>query len=189
MNLALYLTWLRILAIPVVVFIYFMPFHFSHPLASVLFALAAFTDWLDGYLARALNLTTPLGAFLDPVADKLLVATSLVLVVDAHLIPFVAVPSMIIIGREITISALREWMAEIGQRKHIAVAFIGKVKTAVQLIAVILLLWVSKHSPHSLIYLSVFAIWVAALLTIWSMINYLQFAWHDLLRKNNSPSP
>jgi CDP-diacylglycerol--glycerol-3-phosphate 3-phosphatidyltransferase len=174
MNLPLYLTWLRILAIPVVVLIYFMPFHFAHPVASIIFALAAFTDWLDGYLARVLNLTTSFGAFLDPVADKLLVTTVLVLIVNAHLVSFIAVPTMIIIGREITISALREWMAEIGQRRHIAVAFLGKVKTTVQLIALILLLWVSKNSPDSLVYLGIISLWVAAVLTLWSMIRYLQ---------------
>jgi CDP-diacylglycerol--glycerol-3-phosphate 3-phosphatidyltransferase len=189
MNLPMYLTWLRILAIPIVVLVYFLPFHFAHPLASAIFAIAAFTDWLDGYLARALNLSTPLGAFLDPVADKLLVATALVLLVNSRLIPFVSVPAMIIIGREITISALREWMAEIGQRRHVAVAFMGKVKTTVQLIALILLLWVNKSSPRSLIYLGVVALWIAALLTLWSMVQYLQLAWGDLVpsRKNEKP--
>lgn len=176
----MFLTWLRILAIPVIVLVYFMPFYFAHPLASIIFALAAVTDWLDGYLARALNLTTPLGAFLDPVADKLLVAIALLLVVNAHLMSFIAVPAMIIIGREITISALREWMAEIGQRKQIAVAFLGKIKTTLQLIALILLLWVSQGSPAGLKYSSIFALWLAASLTVWSMINYLQFAWEDL---------
>lgn len=186
MNLPMLLTWLRILAIPVVVLIYFMPFHWAHPLSAILFALAAVTDWLDGYLARALNLSTPLGAFLDPVADKLLVATALVLVVNAHVLSFIAVPAMIIIGREITISALREWMAEIGQRKQIAVAFIGKIKTTLQLIALILLLWVSKDSGVSLKYFSIFTLWVAALLTLWSMIHYLRFAWQDLARAPQS---
>lgn len=183
MNLPLSLTWLRILAIPVVVLIYFLPFPWAHPLSSVIFAFAAFTDWLDGYLARVLNKITPLGAFLDPVADKLLVAIALVLLVNAHLIPYLAIPAMIIIGREITISALREWMAEIGQRRQVAVAYIGKVKTAMQLIALILLLWVSQHSPPGLIYLGIILLWVAALLTLWSMIQYLLVAWQDLAQR------
>lgn len=181
MNVPLYLTLLRILSIPIVVVAYYLPFHWAHPLAAIIFILAAITDWLDGYLARHLSQITQLGAFLDPVADKLLVAVVLVLVVGEHQGHYLAIPAAVIIGREIAISALREWMAEIGKRKSVAVSYLGKIKTTVQIIAVIALLWVNQGTPAWMMLLGTLLLYIAAVLTIWSMFLYLKMAWSDLI--------
>lgn len=180
LNLPNILTLLRIFTIPVVVIVYYLPTPWAHPAAAVVFALAAITDWLDGYIARSWSQTTRLGAFLDPVADKLMVAVSLVIVVGEQQIPFLAVPASIIVGREIVISALREWMAEIGKRTSVAVSFVGKVKTGFQLAALILLLW--TH-PTSSLWIGLFGsilLYISAVLTLWSMFIYLRLAWPDL---------
>ena len=129
------LTLLRILLIPVFIVIFYLPFAYSNYLACVIFILAAITDILDGYFARKLNQISSLGVFLDPVADKLMVAVVLVLLVQKNPEIYLAVPAAIIIGREITVSALREWMAEIGARKKIAVSMLGKIKTIIQMVA------------------------------------------------------
>ena len=128
-NLPNTLTWLRIFAIPLVVLFFFMPYHWSDPAAGLLFAAAGVTDSLDGYFARRLGQTSRLGAFLDPVADKLVVAVALVLLVSKDTRPLIVLTAAVIIGREITISALREWMAEIGARRKVAVSQLGKLKT------------------------------------------------------------
>lgn len=180
MNIPNYLTLLRIAAIPVVVLLYFLPYSWAHSAASILFALAAITDWLDGYLARKLNKYSSFGEFLDPVADKLLVAAALVAITGSDAVPFMVIPAIIIIGREITISALREWMAEIGKRSSVAVMYLGKVKTTLQLVALTILLWVHPDSSAWILGLGITAIWVAAILTLWSMIHYLTIAWQDL---------
>jgi cardiolipin synthase (CMP-forming) len=180
LNIPIALTWLRIVLIPVFVAVYYLPDTWLMPVAKnwtamTIFAVAAITDWLDGYLARRLGETSAFGAFLDPVADKLMVAAALILLVqlgraEAYL-------AIIIIGREIAISALREWMAQLGKTKNVAVALIGKVKTASQMTAIIALLLYEPLFgivPTSL--LGTIALWVAAILTLWSMLHYLRLA-------------
>ena len=179
-NIPLLLTWLRIVLIPVFVAVYYLPDAWLGPVAKnwtamTIFAVAATTDWLDGYLARRWGEVSAFGAFLDPVADKLMVASALiVLVAIGRAETYLAI---VIIGREIAISALREWMAQLGQTKSMAVAFIGKVKTVAQMTAIIaLLLWedVIPGVPTPL--LGELALWVAAILTLWSMFHYLKLA-------------
>ena len=130
------LTLLRIALIPVFVGVFYLPYQWSALACAVIFAVAGITDWVDGYLARKMEQSTKLGAFLDPVADKLMVAAALVLLVEAHATALLAIPAIVIISREITVSALREWMAELGKRASVAVSFVGKVKTTVQMIAI-----------------------------------------------------
>ena len=179
-NVPTALTWLRILLIPVFVGVYYLPDAWLAPagknwLAMGIFAAAAITDWLDGWLARKLGLTSAFGAFLDPVADKLMVAAALILLValgraDAWL-------AIIIIGREIAISALREWMAELGAGKSVAVAFLGKLKTAAQMTAIIALLLYEPLIPGiPTPLLGTVALWIAAALALWSMVHYLKKA-------------
>jgi len=180
MNIPTLLTLLRIFAIPIIFIFYCLPFPWAHPTAAILLALAAFTDWLDGYLARSLSQMTQLGAFLDPVADKLLVAVVLVMVLSAHLIPYLGVAAAIIIGREIAISALREWMSTIGKRVSINVTTIAKYKTMMQMVALILLVWYHPDSQLWVKWIGAVLLYFAAILTIWSMCVYLKAAWPDL---------
>lgn len=185
MNTPTILTLSRIVAIPVVVGCYYLPYSWAHALAAVLFLLCALTDWLDGYLARTLSQVTPLGAFLDPVADKLMVCAAIVLVVGQGYVAHLVVPGIIIIGREVTISALREWMSELGKRASVAVSYIGKVKATIQMIALIVLLWYVPGDSVWILHTGVIFLYIAALLTLWSMVNYLRVAWSDLtLRKD-----
>lgn len=180
MNIPILLTLLRILAIPVIVIFYILPFPWAHPLAAILFALTALTDWLDGFLARSLSQMTQLGAFLDPVADKLLVAVSLVMVLSSHSIPYLGVASAVIVGREIAISALREWMSIIGKRVSVKVTTVAKYKTTIQMIALGFLVW---YHPGSSIFFSIcgtILLYIAAILTMWSMMVYLKAAWPEL---------
>jgi len=174
-------TLLRIALIPIFIIVFYLPFSSAHAVAAIIFALACITDWLDGYLARRLSQTSPFGAFLDPVADKLLVASSLLMLVGSHELSYITLPAIIIVGREIVISALREWMAEIGSRASVAVGYVGKVKTAMQMVAIILL--IAFHPSES--FLGVFGIvflYLAAIMTIWSMVAYLKLAWPELTR-------
>jgi CDP-diacylglycerol--glycerol-3-phosphate 3-phosphatidyltransferase/cardiolipin synthase len=179
-NFPLFLTWCRIVAIPLFVAVLYMPEdwiseHAANVTSMWIFIGAAVTDWLDGYLARKWNQTTSFGAFLDPVADKLMVAAALIVLTEKGLInPLV---SLIIIGREITISALREWMAQIGQSKSVAVNIIGKVKTVSQLFAIPFLLFngVLFGLFHTVV-VGRWLIWIAALITLWSMAVYLKAA-------------
>ena len=195
-NIPTMLTWLRILLIPVFVGAFYwpenlhklsaMPSHWVNVFATIVFAIAAMTDWLDGYLARRLNQTSAFGAFLDPVADKLMVAAALIVLVEFGRVG--AIVSLIIIGREIAISALREWMAGEGQRSSVGVAMIGKVKTFVQMAAILFLLYwddldlgplgifSTKDWGHVLIVM-------AAILTLLSMAYYLKAAWPKLKGK------
>ncbi len=180
-NLPNLLTFARILLIPVFVGVYYLPVAWNHQAAAVIFLLAAVTDWLDGHLARRMGLVSPLGAFLDPVADKLIVATALVLVVADNPMIWMTVSAAVIIGREITISALREWMAEIGRRGIVAVSWLGKFKTAAQMTAITLLIY-----RHDLLGLPTYRIgtgllYVAVALTLWSMTAYLVAAWPSLV--------
>jgi len=179
MNVPNFLTLIRIFSIPVFVVLFYLPFSWSHTVTAILFALAAITDWLDGYLARSWDQTSSFGAFLDPVADKLIVVTALVLVVGERNIPFIAIPAAIIIGREIVVSALREWMSELGKRTSVAVSIVGKVKTFIQMIALVMLL---AYQPGDkligLVGITLF--YLAAALTLWSMVMYLQVAWPEM---------
>jgi CDP-diacylglycerol---glycerol-3-phosphate 3-phosphatidyltransferase len=176
-NLPNLLTSIRIVLIPLVVVVFFLPYTWARPACAWLFIIAGVTDYFDGYLARRLNQTSSFGAFLDPVADKLVVSTALVVLVQADPTMPLAVIAAIIIGREITVSALREWMAEIGERAHVAVSMFGKVKTTVQIVGISMMLY--EHDLFGLpIYtLGAALLLVAAALTIWSMINYLRQAW------------
>lgn len=180
LNLPTLLTWLRIAMIPVFVVVFFLSFRGANLLCTALFGLAALTDWLDGYLARRLGQTSAFGAFLDPVADKLMVAVALVLLVQAVPTPLMAVAASIIIGREIAISALREWMAQIGKQSQVSVSMIGKIKTTAQMIAVLLLLYRDPLWIFPTLEVGLVLLVVAALLTLWSMVHYLSAAWSVL---------
>src|SRR5512144_2458702 len=179
-NLPTALTWLRIVLIPVFVAVYYAPDSWLAPptrnwTGMWVFAVAAMTDWFDGWLARRWGQTSAFGAFLDPVADKLMVAGALILLVMHGRAP--AYLAIIIIGREIAISALREWMAQLGQTKSVGVALIGKIKTAAQMTAIIALLLYEPLIPGiSTPLLGTIALWVAAILTLWSMVHYLKLA-------------
>ncbi|QKT02429.1 CDP-diacylglycerol--glycerol-3-phosphate 3-phosphatidyltransferase [Ectothiorhodospiraceae bacterium 2226] len=182
------LTLMRIVAIPVFVLAFYLPVHWAYAAAAALFTLAAITDWLDGYLARKWGQTSVFGAFLDPVADKLIVAAALVLLVEDNPTDWagfwMAIPAAIIIGREIAISALREWMAEIGKRTTVAVSVIGKFKTTAQMVAIVLLLYRAPVAGLPTVEIGFVLLYVAALLTLWSMIVYLRAAW-PLLRAHD----
>ena len=179
------LTGFRILAIPLVAVVFYLPFEWARPVSGLLFALAGISDLLDGYLARKLGQITPFGAFLDPVADKLIVATALVILVQSDPRLVVATTAAIIIGREITISALREWMAELGARAHVAVSFFGKWKTTLQVIGISMMLYQDDLLGIPIYALGQVFIIVAAGLTLWSMFDYLQAAW-PLLRSGRA---
>ncbi|MDG4551193.1 MAG: CDP-diacylglycerol--glycerol-3-phosphate 3-phosphatidyltransferase [Candidatus Contendobacter sp.] len=177
LNLPTLLTLLRIALIPVFVGVFFLPVRGANVLCAALFGLAALTDWLDGHLARRFDQTSAFGAFLDPVADKLMVAAALVLLVQAIPTPVMAVAVAIIIGREIAISALREWMAQIGDHGRVAVSMVGKFKTTAQMIAVLLLLYRDPVGGFPTLEVGLGLLLVAAALTLWSMLHYLLAAW------------
>jgi CDP-diacylglycerol--glycerol-3-phosphate 3-phosphatidyltransferase len=179
------LTVLRIALIPVFVLVYYLPYSWSHGATTALFGLAALTDWFDGYLARKLEQTSPFGAFLDPVADKLIVAVALIMLVQTNPTMWFVVPAAVIVGREIAISALREWMAEIGERTQVAVSFIGKIKTTAQMIALLLLLYRQPLWGFPTNEVGVLLLYVAAILTLWSMVMYLKAAWPMLSASSN----
>lgn len=185
-NIPNILTLLRILLIPVFVVLFYLPWQYAAEACAIVFALAAITDWFDGYLARKLKQVSALGAFLDPVADKLMVAAALILLVQQDPIPGLAIPVLVIIGREITISALREWMAEIGARAQIAVSTIGKVKTAFQMTAIFLLIYRNDLFGLPLYTIGFVLLYVAVILTLWSMFLYLRAAWPSLNPERNS---
>jgi len=185
------LTLLRILLIPVLVLVFYLPWKWTNFASAAIFGFAALTDWLDGWIARRYDMHSKFGAFLDPVADKLMVSTALFLIVQGHPTAWMAAWAAVIVGREIAVSALREWMAEIGQRARVAVATVGKVKTVVQMVAVVCLLYSitpeSGRVVHSEPWLGelIFHVgdWLlagAALLTLWSGYEYLRAAWPSL---------
>lgn len=176
------LTLIRIFLIPVFVMVFYLPFAWAHEAAACIFALACFTDWLDGYLARRLQQISTFGAFLDPVADKLIVTTSLLLLVGARDLNYLTIPAMVIVGREIVISALREWMSEIGRRASVTVSNVGKIKTTLQMFALFLLI-AFKPATSWWGVLGFIMLYLAAILTIWSMIVYVTIAWPDLMKK------
>ncbi len=167
---------LRILAIPLVVAVYLLGIKNAGPIAALIFGAACITDWFDGYLARKLNQTSRFGAFIDPVADKLIVAVSLVLLVHVFDNIWLTLSAMIIISREITISALREWMAEVGQRGEVAVSYVGKIKTTFQMFAILFLLWREPLFGFDVVKIGLVLLVIAAALTLYSMIIYLRAA-------------
>ncbi|MBE9516193.1 MAG: CDP-diacylglycerol--glycerol-3-phosphate 3-phosphatidyltransferase [Proteobacteria bacterium] len=187
-NIPNILTMARIAAIPLIVVAYYLPYTWANDAAAVLFILAAVTDWLDGYLARKWDQTSPFGAFLDPVADKLMVAAALVLLVADSQSQAMSISPMllnavviIILGREITISALREWMAELGKRSNVAVSFIGKLKTAAQMTAIpVMLIGDLNWFGYPCFRTGEILLYIAAALTLWSMMVYLKAAWPAL---------
>lgn len=184
MNIANLLTSFRILCIPLLVFFFYLPVTWGQTTAALIFAVVGWTDWFDGWVARKFNMQSPLGEFLDPVADKLMVAASLVLLVEQHATIWIAGPALVIISREITVSALREWMAEYGERSAVKVVFVAKIKTLMQLSAIFFLLLAGAESEvtsiweHSWLYIwGYIFLYVAVALTLWSMFVYLQATW------------
>jgi CDP-diacylglycerol--glycerol-3-phosphate 3-phosphatidyltransferase len=181
------LTILRIVLIPVLIVVFYLPFNNHLLFAAAIFGFAAITDWVDGYLARLLGQMTAFGAFLDPVADKLMVSIALVLLVERHDTLLFTLAACVIIGREIVISALREWMAELGERTSIAVSYIGKVKTAFQMVAITGLLAIDPAVDESWqLALCYLVLYIAAVLTLWSMAIYLKAAWVIIKDRDNS---
>ena len=175
------ITGFRILLIPVLVIaFYLLPMETRYIISAFIFTVASITDWLDGYLARKMGQMTAFGAFLDPVADKLIVAVALVLLVEVHASAVLAIPALVIVCREIEVSALREWMARYSDKRGVAVSFLAKVKTVFQMIAIIVLL-ASGPDPHALqVILGYILLYAAAGLTLLSMYQYLRLAWPDL---------
>src|SRR5450432_482408 len=171
------LTLFRIALLPVMVIVFYAGFSASNVAAALIFLAAALTDWLDGYIARRYNMGSAFGAFLDPVADKLMVAVTLFLLVQENPTPLLAIVSAIIVGREITISSLREWMAEIGERTRVSVASLGKFKTVMQIIAIEVLLYQHDLEGLRLFHVGETLLVLAAALTIWSALVYLRMAW------------
>ena len=187
-NLPIFLTWLRIVLIPLIVGVYYLPDTMlgaqgKNEVGAAIFILAALTDWFDGFLARRLNQTSAFGAFLDPVADKLMVTAALLVLV--HLMRLNSAIALVIVGREIAISALREWMAQIGASKSVAVNSLGKFKTACQMIAIPMLLYFAPIDVFGLFVIDTrvwgeWLIYLAAVLTIWSMLYYMKLAWPQI---------
>jgi CDP-diacylglycerol--glycerol-3-phosphate 3-phosphatidyltransferase len=185
LNVPLILTIGRVCVIPVVLVLFYLPWVHARQLACVLYSAACITDWLDGWLARRWNQTSKFGAFLDPVADKLLVAVCLVMLLFAEPGPALAALAAIIIGREITVSALREWMAELGQRTSVAVSLVGKLKTVFQMTAIGFMIWQTDVLGLPIYDIGFLLLFVAATLTLWSMIVYLRAAW-PLMKENTA---
>jgi len=179
-NIPNLLTLLRILLIPVFVGIFYIAIFWAPFVCALVFSVAALTDWLDGYLARRWQQASPFGAFLDPVADKLMVAVALVLLVQSDPRAVLALPAAIIIGREIAVSALREWMAQLGARTQVAVSKVAKFKTTAQMIAIILLIFSRDDTDSPLYGFGMGLLCIAAVLTLWSMLLYLRAAWPSL---------
>ncbi|HMW18225.1 MAG TPA: CDP-diacylglycerol--glycerol-3-phosphate 3-phosphatidyltransferase [Accumulibacter sp.] len=187
LNVPILLTWLRIVLIPLLVSVFYLPEGWLTPegrnvAATLIFIIAAVTDWLDGYLARRWQQTSAFGAFLDPVADKLMVAVALIVLVQLSRLD--AILAAIIIGREITISALREWMAQIGAHRSVAVSMIGKIKTTAQMLAIPLLLYHTAWSGLNVAEIGTWLIYIAAVLTLWSMGYYMRMAWPHLIEED-----
>ena len=179
------LTALRIVLIPVIVGLFYLPYGWGDILAGLLFAVAGITDTLDGYVARRLGQESHLGTFLDPVADKLIVATALVLIVSRNPVWYVTLTAAVIIGREIAISALREWMAEIGARRKVAVSALGKFKTIAQIVGLSMMLFYEPLLGLPIYWIGLALTVLAAVLTLWSMFLYLEAAWPDLKSKGH----
>ena len=179
LNFPTYLTLFRVALIPLFVVVFYLPITYSPEITTFIFFIASITDWFDGYLARKWNQTTPLGAFLDPVADKVLVAVAFVCVVEYYHTWWITIPICIMIAREIIISALREWMAELGKRTNVAVSIWGKIKTTAQMLALGGMLWRQSDLMETLAFI---LLYIAAALTIWSMLQYLKASKGSLLK-------
>ena len=180
-NLPNLLTLGRIFLVPLFVIVYVMPSEGTYFYAAALFGLAAFTDWLDGYLARRLDQTTAFGAFLDPVADKLIVVTAVVILIAHHHTLWLTLPGLVIVGREIVVSALREWMAEMNRRGVVSVGWLGRVKTVFQMVAVLVLLANPPALDRPWVIVGYVLLYVAAAMTLASMVIYLRAAWPSLV--------
>jgi len=187
------LTLLRILLIPVLVLVFYLPYAWTNFASAAVFGLAAVTDWLDGWIARRFDQFSPFGAFLDPVADKLMVSTALFLIVQGHPTAWMALWAAVIVGREIAVSALREWMAELGQGARVKVATVGKIKTIAQMVALLCLLYSITPDPAAhpqpwmgevIFHIGDWLLAGAALLTLWSGFEYLRAAWPSLRAEN-----
>jgi CDP-diacylglycerol---glycerol-3-phosphate 3-phosphatidyltransferase len=176
----------RIIAVPLFVGLFYWGGPWGDPLAALVFILAAITDWIDGYLARKLGVTTPLGEFLDPVADKLMVAIALILLVAHDTRAVVVVCAMVIVGREITVSALREWMAHLGARAKVKVSSLGKWKTILQMVGLSLMVYRSDLLGLPIYQIGIALLVIASVLTLWSMVSYLQIAWPELRKSTAS---
>jgi CDP-diacylglycerol--glycerol-3-phosphate 3-phosphatidyltransferase len=176
---------MRIILIPILLVVYYLPYPNATIWATAIFILAAITDWLDGYLARKWQQTSAFGAFLDPVADKLIVSVALILLVQTYNSIWVTIAASIIISREIIISALREWMAELGLRSKVAVSFIGKLKTTTQMLAIAILLYQQPIIGFNLYWIGMICLGLAAILTLWSMYIYLRASLPLLLQHDN----
>ena len=190
-NIPNLLTWFRILMIPVFITVFYLSdntisVHDKHLIGTLLFVAAAITDWLDGYLARYLNQTSAFGAFLDPVADKLMVTAALIVLVKLGSVDEIV--AFIIIGREIAISALREWMAQLGSSKSVAVSMLGKIKTSFQMLAIVFLLYHDSVLSFPVEQMGTLLIYIAALLTLWSMVYYLMLAIPQITKKTQEPN-
>lgn len=179
LNFPTYLTLFRVALIPLFVVVFYLPITYSPEITTFIFFIASITDWFDGYLARKWNQTTPLGAFLDPVADKVLVSVAFVCVVEYYHTWWITVPICIMIAREIIVSALREWMAELGKRTSVAVSILGKIKTTAQMFALGGMLWRQSDLMETLAFI---LLYIAAVLTIWSMLQYLKASKGSLLK-------
>ncbi|HKJ53528.1 MAG TPA: CDP-diacylglycerol--glycerol-3-phosphate 3-phosphatidyltransferase [Gammaproteobacteria bacterium] len=176
------ITLFRIALIPLFVLVFYLPFTWAHIAATAFFAFASLTDWVDGYLARSMQQESSFGAFLDPVADKLMVVVVIVLLVQKHPSIFVALPSVVIVAREISISALREWMAQIGSSATVKVSWIGKSKTMLQMVALGLMIFAEPLAGLPIFQIGLVTFYIAAILTLVSMVNYLRAAWPVIAR-------
>lgn len=183
LNVPNVLTLMRIFLLPVFVLTFYLPWGWSHITAAIIFSIACITDWLDGYLARVLKQTSSFGAFLDPIADKLAVSIALVLLVGDNHFFYMTLPAAIIVGREIIISGLREWMAELGKRASLAVSYVSKVKTGVQMCSLILLI-AFKPENSWLGVAGYVLLYIAAILTLWTMVAYMKLAWPEIMKDN-----
>jgi CDP-diacylglycerol--glycerol-3-phosphate 3-phosphatidyltransferase len=185
MTIPMMLTLARIVMIPVFIVAFYFPVEWSNILTVVIFFIATITDWFDGYLARKWNQESALGAFLDPVADKLIVAVALILLVqqghDVHGNIYIAMASVVIIGREITISALREWMAEVGKGTSVSVSWLGKAKTFVQMWSIGFMLYHDELAGIDIYLVGLAGLYVAVVLTVWSMVTYLKTSWRSMV--------
>ena len=182
-NIPTYLTLFRIILIPVLITVYYLPIKERYVLAAIIFSIACITDWLDGYLARVLKQVSSFGEFLDPIADKLVVVIAMILIISDKHLPYLTVPAIIIIGREISMAALREWMAMFGKRASLAVTLIAKIKTAVQMLALILLFLYIPGGNDKVGIVAYILVYIAAFLTLYTMIVYLKIAFHSMKNK------
>ena len=189
MNLANLLTSFRILLVPVFVLLFMLPSDWTRLATATVFALAAVTDWIDGYVARSRGETSRFGAFLDPVADKLIVGAALVMMAGAHANLWFSAAAVVIVGREIIISALREWMADMQRRGVVSVSWVGKVKTVFQMVAILVLLALPADLGLLWVKLGYGLLYVAAALTLWSMVIYIQAAWPTLREAYEEAAP